>query len=361
MRHILMLIGLLFVLGGCVAGEPDPEAAGGAGGGVVYPITAEQANDVLLAAFQRSFAGQPIHQMGRSQLGYWARITLLVDHHDIFGFAEPARGKKPGGEVVDGYRFKVVHRGTIYISGPIRANKLAARIHEHARRLAQPLQYAGARVPGSLPGSPKEGSGSGVVVNAGGDVLTNQHVVAKCKSAEVELNGQRYPASLRVQDSASDLAILHAANMPATAVARFSERPTQLGAEVIVLGYPLSDILGTDLKVTSGNVSGQTGLGNNRAFFQFTAPIQPGNSGGPVIDGAGIVVGIVSYKLREIAVARQVGTLTQLINFGVKARTARSFMETGGVPFTASRQAAQGTRADIVAQAQRYTVRIICK
>ncbi|MEN8197028.1 MAG: serine protease [Pseudomonadota bacterium] len=198
------------------------------------------------------------------------------------------------------------------------------------------------------------------MVNASGDVLTNQHVVAKCSSLVIQSAGAAYPGVLRTQDSASDLAVVRAAGLPVKGVARFRVGRMRLGRSIVVVGYPLSTILGTDLKATTGNISGLSGLGNNTAFFQLTAPIQPGNSGSPVVDRTGAVVGIVTSKLKEIAAARKIGTLPQLINFGVKSRTARSFLKSGRVAFTVSRRTQESNTVGIVASASKYTVRVVC-
>jgi S1-C subfamily serine protease len=119
-------------------------------------------------------------------------------------------------------------------------------------------------------------------------------------------------------------------------------------------------LLGDDLKATTGNISGLSGTRNNSSFFQFTAPIQPGNSGGPVVDSTGAVAGIVSSKLKEIYVAKRSGTLPQLVNFGVKSRTARGFLETHNVRFSTSRSSRALSNVAIASSAQSYTIKVSC-
>lgn len=250
-----------------------------------------------------------------------------------------------------------------YITLPSENRAARAELRRRNVRCGRGYAARESRTPPRRQAPPRRGpsSGSGVVVNASGDVLTNQHVIAKCESLFIELAGTEYPGVLRTQDSAKDLAIVRAAGLPIKGVARFRVERMRLGSNIVVLGYPLTTILGTDLKATTGNISGLSGLRNNTAFFQLTAPIQPGNGGGPVVGRTGAVVGIVSSKLKEIAVARKIGTLTQLINFGVKSRTVRSFMESSRIAFTVSRKTRQSNTVDIVSSARKYTVRVLCK
>ncbi len=118
--------------------------------------------------------------------------------------------------------------------------------------------------------------------------------------------------------------------MPAIAKFR-SRRPIRIGAEITVVGYPLGIALGTGIKATTGNVSAWTGLLDDVTQMQISAPVQPGNSGGPVLDRRGSVVGIVSSKLNEIAVAQAMGTLSQNVNFAIKSSFVQIFLDTNRV------------------------------
>lgn len=273
---------------------------------------------------------------------------------------EPATGKDTSGKSVAGFLFRVYDRGTILISGPVRARKLRERIHRQARLIAAPVQYAGPRT-GSAPSRRgRRLSGSGFVINARGDVLTNEHVAGNCRNITVRVDGETYPGVLRAKDKTNDLAVVRFADMPVRSIARFAAGPMRLGSAVVVFGYPLTSNLGDDLKATTGNVSGLSGRQSNSSFFQFTAPIQPGNSGGPIVDSTGAVAGIVSSKLGEAYVVKRTGTLAQPVNFGVKSRTARGFMETHKIGFSMSRSGRRLSNVAIAAAAQKYTIKIVC-
>ncbi|MFN9718498.1 MAG: trypsin-like peptidase domain-containing protein [Planctomycetota bacterium] len=144
----------------------------------------------------------------------------------------------------------------------------------------------------------QEGSGTGFVVGANGILATCEHVVAGAKNIEVHLGGRRYMASLIGVDSASDLALIRieADGLPSVALA--DSDMIQPAEPVRAIGYPLSDVLGTDVKITSGTVAGFVPLPENAGRrIQIDAAINPGNSGGPVVNGAGQVIGIASAKL----------------------------------------------------------------
>jgi S1-C subfamily serine protease len=83
--------------------------------------------------------------------------------------------------------------------------------------------------------------------------------------------------------------------------------------------------------MTMGNVSSLAGLNEDTRSFQFTAPVQPGNSGGPVVDAAGNVVGIVTSKLSPLWTARNVGDLPQNVNFALRVSILRDFLESRGL------------------------------
>lgn len=357
MRQLIILCAASFFLVACAGSEPASE---GGLSNPVYPITAAQADRVLIGSFQKSFAGSRILRIKSPYPGYSTEIAFFVDRHRIFAIMEPALGKKPNGQTVTGYVFRVFHRGTLLISGPSRARQLRVRIHRRAMKFAKPLQYAGAPGFGSPSESKNKGSGSGFVINANGDVLTNFHVAGRCQKLFVVAGGIKYPAALQYGDRGNDLAVIRSTSLPIQSVAKFRTSQLNLGEKVVVVGFPIPRLLGTNLKVTTGNISGLIGQGDRSSMFQFTAPIQPGNSGGPVLDGQGAIAGIASSKLSEIAVAKRSGTMGQLNNFGIKPQTAVLFLRANRIAFAVSRSKTIKSTVNIAAAAKRYTVQVLC-
>jgi S1-C subfamily serine protease len=134
-------------------------------------------------------------------------------------------------------------------------------------------------------------SGTGFAVSADGAILTNRHVVDQCKVI-VEGWGT---ATVKAVYQSNDLALLKVEGNPSPVT--FRDTPISIGETVFAVGYPYAGLLGSAPHFTDGLVSSMTGIDNDSRFLQFTAPVQPGNSGGPLLDGSGQVVGIVSGRL----------------------------------------------------------------
>jgi hypothetical protein len=145
-------------------------------------------------------------------------------------------------------------------------------------------------------------------------------------------------------------------------VATFRDgRQAQLGEAVIVIGYPLGGLLGSGPQVTTGNVSSLIGPGDDTRSLQFTAPTQSGNSGGPLLDSDGAVVGVVSSKLNAVRVHEMTGDIPQNVNFAIKAALARSFLEAVGIDCQSRIPRATRSTADIAAEARDFVVKIECQ
>ena len=151
----------------------------------------------------------------------------------------------------------------------------------------------------------QEGSGTGFVVGSNGVIVTCAHVVDGTETIQVVIGGQTYPATVLHSDSSLDLAVIkiEANGLPVLPLANSDQ--IQLGQPLRVLGFPLSDVLGTGIKITQGTVSGIVEKDGQRQI-QTDATINPGNSGGPVFNTRGEVIGIASAKLSGVAVS-QVG------------------------------------------------------
>jgi len=206
------------------------------------------------------------------------------------------------------------------------------------------------------------GFGTGFVISDEGYVLTNQHVVADCGKLRAVQPGQPgSEISVVASDVTNDLALL-LLPQPPKAVAPFrAGRSVRLGDDVVVLGFPLYGALASSVSVTTGTVSALAGLRDDIRFLQITAPVQPGNSGGPVLDRSGHVVAIVASKLDAIGVAVATGDIPQNVNFAIKDTVARSFLEAHGIPYvTAESGSAELSAADVADQARRFTVLVEC-
>jgi len=176
----------------------------------------------------------------------------------------------------------------------------------------------------------KTGSGTGFAVTHSGYVITNNHVVKGCTKVKIFHKGKFLPAELVAVDKKNDLALLKVDFRP-NAILKLSRDAPQLMEDVFVAGYPFGRKVSGSIKITKGIISSLTGIGNNFARIQIDAAIQPGNSGGPIINDKGNVIGVAAGKLNFKKVFKKFGTLPENINFGIKSKVVRNFLEGNNV------------------------------
>lgn len=198
-------------------------------------------------------------------------------------------------------------------------------------------------------------------VDSDGYVLTNVHVVNGCQSIAVKtLRQPPVPGVIEAVDPKNDLALLRIrGGYGAPVTFRSQARPARLGENVMAIGYPLFGILSNEPKATFGQVNSVAGINNDYTLLQVSAPIQPGNSGGPVLDESGMVVGVVVSELAPAIISR-IGAVPQNVNFAIRGELAQIFMTAHGVPFA---QEASGRRLrndEIAAQAEATTAQVFC-
>lgn len=198
---------------------------------------------------------------------------------------------------------------------------------------------AGARPPvaagaDGLPGAGVRpaSTGTGFVV-AEGWALTNAHVAAEC-GLVVAHNAQRMrvPARLRAVDAKRDLALLAIPPGFGPPLPFRESPPLRRGEGVVTYGFPLSGLLSSGPTLTSGDVSALSGLRDDPITIQISAPVQPGNSGGPLLDSQARVVGVVVSKLNAARVAELTGgDIPQNVNFAIKGSEALIFLRSQNV------------------------------
>jgi S1-C subfamily serine protease len=205
-------------------------------------------------------------------------------------------------------------------------------------------------------------SGSGVVVSADGDILTSAHVVNDCAQITVRsISGTSANALLVARDDKNDLAVIHG-KTTASKVAVFREGTSiRAGDAIVALGYPLSGLLSAAASLTVGNVTALAGLRDDARYLQISAPVQPGNSGGPLLDSSGHLVGIVTSKLNAALVGRVTGDIPQNVNFALKADVARTFLDNKGIVYQTAPSNGQLSPADIGDIGRPFTVNIQCR
>lgn len=150
-------------------------------------------------------------------------------------------------------------------------------------------------------------SGSGFFISEDGYVATNHHVIEGAKVIEVSIvrNGEweHHPAKVVMSDKQNDLSVLkiedaNFKNLPPIPY-NFTTKIQDTGSEVFTLGYPIAEIMGDEVKFTDGKISSKSGIRGDATVYQISVPIQPGNSGGPLFDTKGNLVGITSSCLNR--------------------------------------------------------------
>ncbi len=206
-------------------------------------------------------------------------------------------------------------------------------------------------------------SGTGFFV-APNIVLTNDHVVRGCKKAiQVKYpEHASYTAAISGQDNANDLVLLHT-EMSNISIASFRFGP-RLGEPVATFGFPYFGVLSSSGNFTLGNITSLTGIKDDTRFLQVSTPIQPGNSGGPLLDMSGSVVGVVVSQLNAVGMMKAASSVPQNVNFAIQAPIVVNFLSVKGVtPKVAPRT--DGTPAlapaDVADKAKQFTVQIYCQ
>ncbi|WP_342149675.1 serine protease [Methylorubrum sp. SB2] len=213
--------------------------------------------------------------------------------------------------------------------------------------------------------SPKKSggsSGTGFFVSDVGHVLTNHHVIENCSEFYVAKFGvPSIPARLVASDAQNDLAVL-GTGIEKPVVPAMSLRP-RIGESVYAYGFPMLHLLAASGNFTVGNITASAGLGDDTRMLQISTPIQPGNSGGPLLDQYGAVVGIINSKLNALNVALAgKGDIPQNINFAIKTMIALNFLDANGIPPTVGTKSPTPLDAASVAeQAKLFTVHVTCR
>lgn len=189
------------------------------------------------------------------------------------------------------------------------------------------------------PDDPPEGAqGSGFVIDTDGDILTCAHIFEKEKKASVWIKGKRYEADVVAKDEDNDLALLKITGneKPGVKPLPIAVSPEyKMGEDVYTIGFPLSDLLGNSPRLNKGLVSSAVGEKDNPDHLQVSVETQPGNSGSPLLNKDGQVIGIMQSTLNPMNVlARTGGNLPQNVNFAAKANILRDFIKEKGEGIT---------------------------
>ena len=203
-------------------------------------------------------------------------------------------------------------------------------------------------------------SGTGFLVGQNGWIVTNHHIVDGHDRVTVSRAGASHDATVHVVEAFYDLALLKVP-VEVGEGATFSDSPrASLGEAAMVAGFPLHGLLSSEFNVTMGNVSALAGPGDDAKLLQVTAPVQPGNSGGPLLDAAGNVIGVVVSRLNTTRGANLSGEILQNVNFALKGPLVRGFLDIHGVTYRQRPSNAKLTSEKLAELARTFTVAVHC-
>jgi hypothetical protein len=195
---------------------------------------------------------------------------------------------------------------------------------------------------------------------ANGYLLTNHHVVAGCSSLDLITADGRRPATVLDSIKEIDLALVRVYGLRGP-IAKFRKSgQIRLGEPIHIFGFPLVGALSSRGNFTTGTISSLRGFKDAAGEIQITAPVQPGNSGGPVLDVSGYVVGVVSSKLDALKLARSTGDVAQNVNFAVSLDVVEDFLEKNKIVVQDAGKAELLTTDKVAEIGQGFTFQIQC-
>jgi hypothetical protein len=218
-----------------------------------------------------------------------------------------------------------------------------------ASNLVDPLALANLDKPVS--------SGTGFYINKNGNLLTAAHVINSCMVTKLQSGDDVIDAKIDFTSNLLDVAVLSTGSKPQNFLRIRNGDTINLGEKVTTVSFPLKGLLAASPNLTIGNVSSKKALTGSLGLFQFSAPVQPGSSGGPIVGEQGDVLGIVTSTLNTAALAKK-GVLSQNINFGLKLQHFRKFLNKHNIQYQDFSKKDKGKTDAEIALAS--TVQIAC-
>ncbi|WP_057955451.1 S1 family peptidase [endosymbiont of Ridgeia piscesae] len=205
---------------------------------------------------------------------------------------------------------------------------------------------------------------SGFFLNHSGQVLASNEQVAGCLTISILKDGKEHRARLKFNHKLSDIAVLET-GLKTKNHARFinNDLSVRLGEEMLSVGYPLPEILHQPISLNGGSISALTGIRGDGRLFQITLPVQPGNSGSPMLDRNGLVTGILQSNEIALRQADYSGALAPNVHFALKAKEIKKLLKTNQIKFFTrnSYETRYKKRPDIAEYAAKFTVQVICR
>ncbi|MDA8866592.1 trypsin-like peptidase domain-containing protein [Porticoccaceae bacterium] len=168
-------------------------------------------------------------------------------------------------------------------------------------------------------------SGTGFAITQNGHLVSNYHVIDGCQDVLLQLSNKDVHLNIIDHDSQNDIVLLKG-DFYSNKFLPLSNEGIELLEDIYVAGYPFGDVLSSSVKVTKGIVSSLKGIGNNSSNFQIDAALQPGNSGGAIVNNKGNVIGVAVAKLDQKVILENFGVIPENTNFGIRTNVIKNMI-----------------------------------
>lgn len=196
----------------------------------------------------------------------------------------------------------------------------------------------------------KRNIGTGFAVSPNGLILTAYHVAESASDIKVHLSGRGvFEAQIERSSPSTDLLLLRIDAQVSTYLTPISTHSLSIGERVFTIGYPAINLLGEEPKFTEGSIAALSGPGGDAMLVQISVPIQPGNSGGPLVTERGELVGVVIASADVVKFLTSTGSLPQNVSWAIKADYVRALLPQSGVAniFSSREEAIRQTKRSV--------------
>ncbi|WP_443749730.1 S1C family serine protease [Asticcacaulis solisilvae] len=308
----------------------------------VYELTPQEALKLLTDEADRNFAPHNITPLS-SGIGLSVHTQVIIDWWDTDISIREVEFNLMPDKVIHGVTVSTHSGGSSFLTGRLINDHFISRLQRKFETSAKVYAVAPARVreinsyaaagsggsDGGEASPPPAGgaSGTGFVILDGSYIVTANHVVANSKTISAACGSEAVrSAQVLARDPANDIALLKAETPLGYHLALAEEGSAHTGDKVFTIGFPVPDILGTEGKYSEGVISALSGIQGAANVMQITTQIQPGNSGGALIDTNGHVIGIVTSTAAVRAFYENAGSLPQNVNWAVKSDYLRPLL-----------------------------------
>ena len=204
-------------------------------------------------------------------------------------------------------------------------------------------------------------SGTAFFIADSGYLLTNNHVVDGCDYMQMILpNGDQLRGTAVFTDSINDLAVVKVNYRPTTIASFPASSNYRAGDDILAFGFALGSDLASSGVLTTGTIGALSGIRNDSRYMQVTATLQHGNSGGPLIDRFGNVIGINTQGIDAVEYYKANGITPEPANFSVKEMVIKTFLKSNAVPFVENTRTQVKSTADLGEEMKGYSTRAMC-